>query len=308
MGSRIDDKTAEAIMIAAGWKPLVKYPLADKPWKSQCMTCGNIAYPIYIHVKRGSGCRACKNANRVVPNKISNEEAIKRFLDSGFKAIEKVKYGKRNVWKTECLKCGIIVNKRLDALKANKKCQNCYWINKIMPEEEALQILSDANLKPLEAYIKAKKWWKVECLKCSSEISVMASNIKNGSGCPNCAKNGFNVNDEAYIYLITNKKLNSHKIGIANSNNRHDRLDYFQKKGWEKYHVWNFKTGSEASKIESSVFKIIRKDMKIPVYLNKQVMGLTGSSETMSADLITLKKLKNMVDEACLRHRETVKG
>jgi len=302
MGSRIDDKTAEAIMVAAGWKPLVKYPLADKKWKSQCMSCGNIAYPYLTQVKMGIGCRVCKNANRVVPNKTSNEEAIKRFLDLGFKAIEKIKQGKRNVWKTECLKCGIIVNKRLDSLNANKKCQNCYWISKIMPESEALQILSNANLKPLEAYISAKEWWKVKCLKCNSAIKVKASTIKTGSGCPSCAKNGFNINDPAYMYLITNKSLNSHKIGIANSNNRHDRLDYFQKRGWEKYHVWHFKTGSEASKIESKVFKVIRKDMNIPVHLNKQILGITGSTETMSGDFVNLEKLEDIVNQVIRVH------
>ena len=294
MGKRIDDKTAESIMIAGGWKPLVKYPLADKPWKSECMSCGKIGYPIFIHVKRGSGCRACKNANKINPLKISDEEAINRFLALDFKAIEKVKHGKRNVWKTECLKCGTIVDKRLDGLKSNKKCQNCYWISKIMPEEEALQILSDALLKPLEAYISAKEWWKVKCIRCDSVISVKASTIKQGSGCTNCAKNGFSVNDPAYLYLITHKDFNSHKIGVANSNNRHDRLKILGGKGWTKYKVWHFETGRKAIDIETSIFRTIRKELNLPIHLS----NINGASETVDADLISLLKLEDLINKA----------
>lgn len=292
MGNRIDDKTAEAIMIAGGWKPLVEYPLADRPWKSECMSCGKIGYPTFIAVKRGSGCRACKNANKIIPFKISDEEAINKFLILGFRAIEKIKIKKRNIWKVECLKCGIVVNKRLDGLKANKKCQNCYWLSKIMPESEALKILSDAHLKPLEAYISAKKWWKVQCLQCNSIISVKASTIKRGSGCQKCAKNGFSINDPAYLYLITHKDFNSHKIGVGNSNNRHDRIKILIGKGWTIYKIWHFDTGKEAINIETNLFRIIRKDLKLPIHLK----NISGSTETIDADLISLEELENLVN------------
>lgn len=279
-------------MIAGGWKPLVKYPFADNQWKSKCMSCGKIGYPRLCSVKRGSGCRACKNANKIVPFKISDEESINRLLVLGFRAIEKIKINKRNIWKAECLSCGIVVNKRLDGLKVNKKCQNCYWLSKIMPESEALQLLSDANLKPLEAYTKAKNWWKVKCLNCESIIKVRASTIKQGGGCQNCAKNGFSINDPAYLYLITHKDFKSHKIGVGNSNNRHDRIKILTGKGWIVYKIWHFDTGKEAMDIETNIFRIIRKGFKIPIHLK----NISGSSETMSANLISLQELEELVN------------
>ena len=302
MGTRIDDKTAESIMIAAGWKPLVKYPLADKKWKCECMSCGTVAYPYLCQVKLGIGCSVCKNANKIIPHKISDQEAINKFLAAGFKATEKIKHGKRNVWKTECLKCGVIVNKRLDGLNANKKCQNCYWVSKIMPKEEALQILSDALLKPLEAYISGKEWWKVECLRCKSVIKVKASTIKQGSGCTKCAKNGFSIDDPAYLYLITHEDFNSHKIGVGNSNNRHDRLKILGGKGWSKYKVWHFETGREAIDIETFIFRTIRKDLKLPIHLS----NLNGASETVNADLITLIKLEDLINEAISSNKDVI--
>jgi hypothetical protein len=234
--------------------------------------------------------------------KLTNEEVINRFSALGFKAMEKIEHGKRNVWKTECLTCGTIVNKRVDGLLKNKKCQNCYWISKIMPEEEALQILSDAHLKPLEPYIKAKDWWKVICLRCNSVTRVKAKTIKQGSGCTNCSKNGFSVDDPAYVYLITHNDFNSHKIGIANSNNRHDRLQILCGKGWAKYKVWNFETGMQALNIEKSVFKIIRKDLKLPIHL----VGINGASETIDADLISLLKLEDLINEAISSNKDVI--
>jgi hypothetical protein len=163
-----------------------------------------------------------------------------------------------------------------------------------MPEEEALQILSDALLKPLEAYRSAKSWWQVKCLRCNSDTKVKASTIKRGSGCTNCGKNGFSIDDPAYLYLITHEDFNSHKVGVGNSNNKHDRLKILGGKGWSKYKVWHFKTGREAIDIETDIFRTIRKDLKLPIHLS----NLNGASETVNADLISLPELETLINES----------
>jgi hypothetical protein len=56
------------------------------------------------------------------------------------------------------------------------------------------------------------------------------------------------------------------------------------------------KTGTEALEIEKAVFKILRKDMKLPIYLSKEDMPKTeGHSETVDADSITLLQVEKII-------------
>jgi hypothetical protein len=103
------------------------------------------------------------------------------------------------------------------------------------------------------------------------------------------------------VYLITNKELNSHKVGIGNKRPikrvNEDRLGRFRKQGWETFKVWDFETGGEAWKVESAVFKIIRKDLGLPIHLSKEQMPKTeGQTETVNADSITLLELQKIVN------------
>jgi hypothetical protein len=52
-----------------------------------------------------------------------------------------------------------------------------------------------------------------------------------------------------------------------------DRLTKFNKRGWDKYKVWNFETGEEAWRIEQAIFRVIRKDLKMPSHLSLEQMG-----------------------------------
>lgn len=59
-GTRIDAEDALDIMLAHDLQPLVPYPGAKKPWRSQCLKCERTVSPRLSHVKgRGTICRYC---------------------------------------------------------------------------------------------------------------------------------------------------------------------------------------------------------------------------------------------------------
>ena len=102
----------------------------------------------------------------------------------------------------------------------------------------------------------------------------------------------------SYLYLITHKELGSHKVGIGNHKKKNDRLGRFRIYGWETHKVWEFETGEEALKIEKEVFKILRKEMKLPIFLSNEDMPKTqGHSETVDADSITLLQLEKIINK-----------
>jgi hypothetical protein len=154
-----------------------------------------------------------------------------------------------------------------------------------------------AELKPLEPYKGANRKWKCKCLKCGTIVEPKLASIYSGQGgCINCMPFGINQNSPSYLYLITNKEMNAHKIGIGNHKKLNDRLSRFIREGWETHKVWQTKTGAEALNIEKSVFRILRKEMKLPVYLAKENMIKTGGhAETVSADSITLLELEKII-------------
>jgi ribosomal protein S25 len=130
--------------------------------------------------------------------------------------------------------------------------------------------------------------------------------VNAGKGaCRYCAKYGINYNVPSYIYLITHKQLNAHKVGFGNHKKREDRLQRFNKKGWKTYKVWQMDSGGQAVDIEKEIFRIIRKELKIPSYLTKADMPQTGGqAETMGADAITLLELEKIIKKVIKGYRQ----
>jgi hypothetical protein len=79
-------------------------------------------------------------------------------------------------------------------------------------------------------------------------------------GCKYCAVPGLNWQDEAFLYLLVGRHFM--KVGIANSKTLETRLRKHKKWGLEVVSLWEFNTGEDAHKIEQSVIKWWRNDLK----------------------------------------------
>ena len=160
--------------------------------------------------------------------------------------------------------------------------------------------MKSVNLKPLIAFPGNNKPWPCVCLKCKTEVSPRWSDLRKGQGgCSNCADYGLNYKKPGYVYLITHKTLNSHKIGIANSYKRKkfdDRLYQHQKQGWVLVEKWNYETVKEASEIETKVLKWLRLEVGLPIHLSSKQMPKGGHTETVSAEEIELESIKSKVE------------
>ena len=101
--------------------------------------------------------------------------------------------------------------------------------------------------------------------------------------------------------------MNATKVGIANISKTKlaDRFYHHQKQGWELVARWDFKLGKDAQEIEKEILRILRKEMKIPPYLAKEDMPFGGWTVTLSADAISLTKLRKIIE---LEIRKVNKG
>ena len=62
-------------------------------------------------------------------------------------------------------------------------------------------------------------------------------------------------------------------------------------------------TGADAIDIEKKVFRILRNDLNIPIYLSKEDMPKTeGHTETVSSDAISLPSLERIIKKVIREH------
>lgn len=289
---------AVGILKTVGLSPLEPYKDTSEKWKCLCLTCGKTVTPMLgTIISDKSGCRYCASIKRGLGKRIDSEDAKEMMIQAGF--IPLTPYdGKQKRWEAKCVQCGKVSFPTLNNV-VSRKSQCIYCKGGKVDPEDAVRTMLESNLEPLEPYVDSKKKWKCKCLKCGNTVYPKYNGIQSGrGGCTNCAPRGMNLNAPSYVYLITNKDLNAHKVGIANvkEKNYQDRLHKFRLKGWEVKNIWNVETGYMALGIESKVFKVIRTDLGLPIYLSKEEMPETGGeTETMGADSISLLDLEKII-------------
>jgi hypothetical protein len=302
-GSAKDPADAVAVMVRAGLEPLEPYKSAMVKWKCRHTVCGRTVFPRYSDVNSGKGgCNPCAQEKSLEWKRIPPKEAEQRMIENGFKPLVPFK-DTGTKWESLCLKCNKVSNPRYADATRGHGCIYCGG-NKV-DEEDAIALMLSVDLKPLAPYTTALARWKCECLKCHKIVYPKYASIQSGQlGCRYCAVKGINMNNPSYIYLITNTHLNAHKVGMGNHKKRNDRLARFLKEGWETFRVWETQTGGEAIDIEKEVFRILRQEMKIPIFLSKEDMPKTeGHTETVGSDSITLLELEKIVNKVFRLHK-----
>lgn len=277
--------------------------------KVHCLVCGNnkkIRRNFLLARKNlRLGCMDCAGA------KIANPKKIAQVMKKA-KLEPLVPYpGTHTRWKCKCLKCGEIGYPEFNSILSGQGgCIPCGLVaignSKRTPEAAAVAVMFKADIKPLEPYVNMNLPWKCRCLICKRIITPTLGNVKSGhKGCVYCAPAGLGMEKNSYVYLITNQELNAHKVGIGNVKKHMDRLGRFNARGWITYKVWQFDTGREALDVEKLIFKVIRKDLKIPIYLSYEEMKSTGGHvETMGADSISLIELEKIIKKVIRNYQK----
>ena len=271
-------------------RPISKFRGMNLPWKSECLTCGNVISPVPSQIKyRGDGCGFCSR------KAVNKAEATTFVIHSGYTPLEKYP-GSSVPWKVKCNSCREITYPTLGSLRAGHGCAYCE--RRKVSRREALDWARKSKIKPLEPYVNVASKWKAKCLTCGNTIFPTLSSIIQGHGaCIYCSVGGLDFSMPAYLYLITNSKLGAHKIGIAGKSAKIDRVRVHKRDGWIVYKTKNYKTGSEAIKAEQKVLAWLFKEKKLSQHLSKSDMPQGGHTETVEASEIKLVTIWAKVEE-----------
>ena len=143
------------------------------------------------------------------------------------------------------------------------------------------------------------------------------------SGCPSCAKGGFDPNEEAWLYFAEHKNLELLQIGITNKPK--DRIHLHERYGWELIEIRGPMDGHLTQQWETDILRMIRAKSAIMGPRKSQIY-LKQSSDVESSNFHTeiwskasfpvtsIKELMRMTEEfeeeksvTNLSHRKTKK-
>jgi hypothetical protein len=152
--------------------------------------------------------------------------------------------------------------------------------NPALAEEWDWERNVDSSPKSLSVGSRKKVYWL-----CSEGHSYKAwvSDRQSGTGCPKCAKYGFDPTRQALFYFIENPSLKARKVGITNTNGTSDRVKRYGNDWILIYSVVDA-DGSLIRELEIQILGWIRNELGLPTFLAKSRSGLlNGFTETFSS-------------------------
>ncbi len=113
------------------------------------------------------------------------------------------------------------------------------------------------------------------------------------TGCPSCAKFGFDPNSEAWIYFLENDQSGYQQIGITNK--LKNRLDDHRRKGFELIEVRGPMEGLLAKQLERQMLRMLK--VKSAQFINKMdVKSFSGWSESWTKESLDVASIKQIMD------------
>jgi hypothetical protein len=133
--------------------------------------------------------------------------------------------------------------------------------------------------------------WK--CSKGHTWVATPNSRTSMDNGCPGCEITGFDLNKNAWIYLLTHQELKMLQIGITNSPK--SRLAKHRQKGWTLLELKGPIKGDLAKKYERSALKFLKSHKAL--FANKSgVEKFDGWTEAWVAKTYRIKSIKQLMN------------
>ena len=279
-GNKVDLKDVKRVLKENGLELLKPFEGSHKPLNAIHKKCGRRVSPTYGALRSGQGpCEACAK------NMMTEEESLALLKKNNFKPLTDFPGGSKP-WPAIHIICGSKVDLISTYLRrGGKGCSTCAG-TKPVTAAEATKLFKARGFIPVEKFTGARNPRKSIHKICGRTIMPTYGAVRSGRGCKYCQIGGINLLAPAYIYLITNKDLNSHKIGIGGFSSSVNRLEIHARHGWSIFATKDVDTAEQAYEIEQRVLNWLREDLGLQQYLLAEQMPQAGHTETVDASEI----------------------
>ena len=125
------------------------------------------------------------------------------------------------------------------------------------------------------------------------EWRAAVSNRVNGTGCPSCAKSGYDPNKSGWFYLIDHDGLEMYQIGISNYPD--DRLANHKGRGWEVIEIRGPMDGHLTQKLEDDCLLALKKRGAV-LGRKGSLTRFEGHTEAWTKKSLNVKSIKQILD------------
>jgi hypothetical protein len=138
-----------------------------------------------------------------------------------------------------------------------------------------------------------RKWLCSEGHTWNAAVGSRSSGPKGGSGCPSCAKYGFNPSLPGWLYLLEHDGWNLLQIGITNDPNR--RIGKHHSSGWTSIEIRGPMDGSLAKGFETSMLMALKKRGAEMAH-RTDIRQFDGWTESWTKNSLIVTSFKQLLD------------
>ncbi|EKE9508517.1 GIY-YIG nuclease family protein [Escherichia coli] len=194
-----------------------------------CKVCNHEWRTTPHSLKAGKGCPECKRTKIARAKQLSHNDHVAAIasVNPFVEVLEKIINVKQKI-ACRCNNCKNIWITTPNDLKNGHGCPKCAGVAKLSHEEQIAAIAKvNPDVEVLGEITGNKTKVSCRCKICGSEWHVTPNDIKNGRGCPKCAKFGFLSHDCGKLYIMVDdlEVPTMMKIGVSiKENERRNRV------------------------------------------------------------------------------------
>lgn len=144
----------------------------------------------------------------------------------------------------------------------------------------------------MAGYSARKLLWKCSFAHTWAATPASRTNTHHQSGCPSCAKAGFDPNRDGWLYFLSHPDWEMYQIGITNSPK--NRLETHTRLGWEILEVRGPMKGDLARQWESDILRML-KNSGANLGNTKIAGKFTGYTESWLKQSFPVNSLKELI-------------
>jgi hypothetical protein len=288
----------ELALEADGWDPTTVVAGSRKQVKWKCKLGHTWITSVESRARLGRGCGTCSGM-RVLSgfNDIAttHPEIAKRMIDSN---PEEFSAGSEKRAKWKCDRGHIWEAQVKQIVSSGRGCPYCanYKVlagfNDFATKHPSLALEADGwDPSTVVSGSAVMKPWK--CPEGHKYKTRVSSRDSRNSGCPTCAKSGFDPNSNGWLYLLIHPNWEMLQIGITNYPD--DRLKSHKRLGWKLVELRGPMDGLITREWETSILQMLRRHgAKLAP---EEVAGkFDGYTEAWLLDSLRVKSLKDLMD------------
>jgi len=115
-----------------------------------------------------------------------------------------------------------------------------------------------------------------------------------GTGCPSCAKGGFDPNEEGWLYFLDHPDWDLYQIGITNKPD--DRLGDHQRIGWTTLEIRGPMDGNTVRELETAILQHLRRSGAIMAN-RTDIQKFDGWTEAWTKKSFRVNRLRELIDD-----------